>query len=323
MANIKAADVSNLRKTSGAGMMDCKNALVEAEGNFEEAIKILRKKGQKIAAKRADRETNEGATIAITNDENTVGVVIALMCETDFVAKNDDFVKLAKQLASVAIDHNSLDAFLNATIDGMTVTEKLTEQTGLIGEKIEIGSFKRVEGAFVGSYIHAGNRIATVSALGTNIENATVIAKDVAMQAAAMGAIKLSHKEFTADYIESETEARIAAIKKDNIEFARLGKHIKEVPTYVSRSQLTDEVLNNAKNNMRAELLAEGKPENIVDKILVGKLESFITKNTLLDQEQCLLDQKFIKDEKITVAEYLQQNKTAVIEFERVSLIEA
>ena len=151
MVKVTASEVNKLRKTTGAGMMDCKNALVEAEGDFDKAIEILRKKGQKVAAKRADRESSEGAAIAKVNGENTKGIIISLNCETDFVAKNDSFVTLANDLADLALSYDNKEAFLQADFNRMTVQEKLPEQTGVIGEKIEIGSFRTLEAPFVGS----------------------------------------------------------------------------------------------------------------------------------------------------------------------------
>ena len=165
MVKVTAAEVNKLRKTTGAGMMDCKKALVEAEGNFEEAIDILRKKGQKVAAKRADRESTEGAAIAKVNDNKTVGVSIVLGCETDFVGKNDSFVSLAQEFAELALNCSSKEELLAADFNGMTVADKLIEQTGVIGEKLQINAFEKVEAAFVGSYIHAGNKIATIVGL--------------------------------------------------------------------------------------------------------------------------------------------------------------
>lgn len=206
MAKITAAEVNKLRKTTGAGMMDCKKALVEAEGDFDQAIEILRKKGQKVAAKRADRESSEGAAIAKVNDDNTQGVVISLNCETDFVAKNDSFVKLANDLADLALGYESKDDFLAASIDGMTVAEKLTEQTGVIGEKIEIGSFERLDAPFVGSYIHAGNKIATLVGLSAKVDGAAEAAKDVAMQAAAMNPVALDEDGVDQSIIDKEIE---------------------------------------------------------------------------------------------------------------------
>jgi elongation factor Ts len=142
---ITAAEVNKLRQTTGAGMMDCKKALVEAEGDFEKAIEILRKKGQKVAANRANRESTEGAAIAKVNANNTVGVAVVLACETDFVGKNESFVSLANEFADLAFNYDSKEAFLEADFNGMTVAEKLIEQTGVIGEKIEINAFEKIQ----------------------------------------------------------------------------------------------------------------------------------------------------------------------------------
>ncbi len=320
MAKITAAEVSKLRKATGAGMMDCKKALVEADGDFDKAIKILREKGQKIADKRADRDSAEGAVIAKVNDAKNKGVIVSLNCETDFVGKNDSFVSLAKELAELALTTSSKEEFLAADFNGMTVQEKLTEQTGVIGEKIEIGGFKVLEAPFVGSYIH-GNKIAALTGLSSEINGAETLAKDISMQVASMGATTLSYKDFDPEYVASETQARIAAIEKENIELGRLGKTLKNVPQFISRSQLTDEVIAKAEENLKAELKAEGKPEQIWDRILPGKLERFISDNTTLDQEQCLLDQNFIKDEKKSVADYVKSlGDVSVVNFERVAL---
>lgn len=206
MAKITAAEVNKLRKTTGAGMMDCKNALVEADGDFEKAIEILRKKGQKVAAKRADRDSSEGAAIAKVNAESSAGVIISLNCETDFVAKNETFVTLANDLADVALGFDNKEAFLDAPFNGMTVAEKLTEQTGVIGEKIEIGSFAKLDAPFVGSYIHAGNKIATLVGLSASVDGAAEAAKDVAMQAAAMNPVALNEEGVDQSVIDKEIE---------------------------------------------------------------------------------------------------------------------
>ncbi len=320
MANITAAEVKKLRDATGAGMMDCKNALVEANGNYDEAVKILRKKGQKVAEKRADRESSEGAAIAKVNDANNEGVLIVLGCETDFVGKNDDFVALAKQFADLALNYNDKDSFLNANFNGITVAEKLIEQTGVTGEKVQLNDFKKLSAPYVGSYIH-GNKIAALVGLSERIDKADVVSKDIAMQVASMGATTLSYKDFDPDFITSETEARIAVIKKDNIELGRLGKTLKNVPTYISRAQLSDDVIEATKVRLQEELKAEGKPEQIWDRILPGKLERFISDNTTLDQEQCLLDQNFIKNEKQSVADYVKSaGEVEVISFAKVAL---
>jgi len=320
MTKITAAEVNKLRKATGAGMMDCKKALVEAEGDFDNAIDILRKKGQKVAAKRADRDSTEGAAVAKVNEENTLGVAIVLGCETDFVGKNENFLALANQLAEIALDHTSKDAFLAADFCGMSVADKLVEQTGVIGEKLDLKSFEKVEAPYVGAYVHI-NKIAALVGLSANVDNAATLAKDLAMQVASMGATSLSYKDFDPAFVASETEARIAVIEKDNIELERLGKTLKNVPRYISMAQLTPEVLAQAEEDAKAQLKAEGKPEQIWDKILPGKMDRFISDNTTLDKEQCLLDQDFIKDDKSTVAKYVASyGEVEVTEFKRVAL---
>ena len=164
MIKITAAEVNKLRQATGAGMMDCKKALVEAEGDFDKAIDNLRKKGQKVAANRADRDSSEGAAVAKINADNTVGVAIVLGCETDFVGKNENFLALASQFGDIALNHDSKEAFLAADFGGITVAEKLIEQTGVIGEKLDINAFDKIEAAYVGSYVHI-NKIAAVVGL--------------------------------------------------------------------------------------------------------------------------------------------------------------
>lgn len=313
---ITAAEVNKLRKSTGAGMMDCKKALVEAAGDFDEAISVLRKKGQKVAEKRADRDSSEGAAVTRINANNTIGVAIVLGCETDFVGKNESFLSLAGQFADIALNFNNKEDFLAADFNGMTVAEKLVEQTGVVGEKLEINAFEKLEAAYVGTYVHI-NKIGAL--VGLNEKEETV-SKDVAMQVASMGATTLSYKDFDPSFVASETEARIAVIEKDNIELGRLGKTLKNVPQYISMAQLTPETIVKAEEDAKAQLAAEGKPEQIWDKILPGKMERFISDNTTLDQEKCLLDQKFIKDEKQTVADYVASKNVAVTAFKRVSL---
>jgi len=317
---ISAADVKKLREATGAGMMDCKKALVEAAGDFDKAIDILRKKGQKIAAKRADRESTEGVAVTKINADSTAGVAIVLACETDFVGKNESFVALGGQFADIALNSADKEAFLAADFGGMTVAEKLIEQTGVIGEKLEITAFEKIEASYVGAYTHIG-KIAALVGLSAAVDNAEVLAKDVAMQVASMGATTLSYKDFEPSFVAAETEARIAVIEKDNIELGRLGKTLKNVPQFISMSQLSDEVLAKAEEAAKAELAAEGKPEKIWDRILPGKMERFVSDNTTLDTEQCLLDQVFIKDEKKNVAQYVKTyGDIEVSTFKRVTL---
>lgn len=247
MSKISAADVNKLRKATGAGMMDCKKALVEAEGDFDTAVEVLRKKGQKVAANRADRDSSEGAVIARVNDDATVGVIVSVNCETDFVAKNESYVTLANQLADVALAHDSIDSFLAADFNGMSVADKLTEQTGVIGEKIEIGGFERLEGAFVGSYIHAGNKIATLTSLSAGVDGAAEAAKNVAMQAAAMNPIALNEEGVDAAMVEKEIEIAKDQLRQegkpeamlDNIAKGKLKRFFKD-NTLVNQAYIKD-----------------------------------------------------------------------------------
>jgi len=268
-----AADVAKLRNTTGAGMMDCKKALVEAEGDFEKAEDILRKKGQKVAANRADRDSSEGAIIARVNEDNTLGAIISLNCETDFVAKNEAFVELAYELAEQAINYANKEEFLASDFHGQTVAEKLIQQTGVIGEKIEIGSFETIQGAFLGAYIHAGNKIAAITSLSAKVDGADEAAKAVSMQVAAMNPIALDENSVSQETIDKELE--------------------------IERHKLTE----------------EGKPANIIDNILKGKMQRFYKDNTLVHQD-------FIKDSSVSVADYVKSvnGDLKVTGFVRVAL---
>ena len=236
MGNISASDVGKLRKQTGSGMMDCKKALVEANGDFDLAVDILRKKGQKVAAKRADRQAMEGVVIAKNNDANSKAILISLNCETDFVAKNEDFIAIAQDILDTAVsaDLSSAESIHDLKLsNGMTVAEKVLEQTGVIGEKIEI-SAQLIEDVQVSSYIHAGNRLATL--VGFNATTDLQVARDVAMQVAAMNPLAVDK-----DGIDQETIDRELEIAKDlarqegkpeemleKIAFGRLNKFYKE-----------------------------------------------------------------------------------------------
>ena len=274
MAKISAAEVNKLRKSTGAGMMDCKKALEESSGNFELAIEILRKKGQKVAANRADRDSSEGVAIARVSSDKTMGIIISLNCETDFVAKNNTYIQLANKLADLALGYNTKESFLSSKFDDkLTVNEKLTEQTGVIGEKIEIGSFKFLEANYVGSYIHAGNKIASIVGLSYKDDNAEKVSKNIAMQVAAMNPIALDEHGVSKDILDKEIE-----IAKD-------------------------------------QLRQQGKPEAMLDNIVKGKIKRFLKDNTLVNQI-------FIKDNKINVSQYAFSinPKFSITGFERISL---
>ena len=274
MAKISAEEVNKLRKSTGAGMMDCKKALEESSGNFELAIEILRKKGQKVAANRADRDSSEGVAIARVSSDRTMGIIISLNCETDFVAKNNTYIQLANKLADLALGFSTKESFLSSKFDDkLTVNEKLTEQTGVIGEKIEIGSFKFLEANYVGSYIHAGNKIASIVGLSYKDDNAEKVSKNIAMQVAAMNPIALDEHGVSKDILEKEIE-----IAKD-------------------------------------QLRQQGKPEAMLDNIVKGKIKRFLKDNTLVNQI-------FIKDNKINVSQYAFSinPKFSITGFERISL---
>lgn len=236
MAQISAADVGKLRKATGAGMMDCKKALQEADGDFEKAVVLIRKKGQAIANKRADREASEGAVLAGVNSDATLGAVLALNCETDFVAKNEDFVKLAKQILDKALETNAadLDALKATNLDAKSVADTIVEQMGVIGEKVELAYFEKIEAAQVVPYIHPGNKLATL--VGFNKTTDEQIAKDIAMQVAAMNPVAVDKSDVPAEVAEKEKEiGREQAIRDgkpenlvDRIAEGKLAKFYKE-----------------------------------------------------------------------------------------------
>jgi elongation factor Ts len=247
MATITAADVNKLRTITGAGMMDCKKALVESDGDFDLAIENLRKKGQKVAANRSDRESTEGAAIAAVNADKTAGVVITLNCETDFVGMNENFVKMATEMAALALNFKTKEEFLAADFHGITVADKLIEQTGVIGEKLEIRTFERLEGAFIGSYIHSGNKIATLTSLSAKVEGAEEAARNIAMQAAAMNPIALDEAGVDAEVIAKEIEIAKDLLRQEgkaeamieNIAKGKLGRFFKD-NTLVNQDYIKD-----------------------------------------------------------------------------------
>jgi len=324
---ITAKDVSELRKLTGAGMMDCKNALKESDGDLDGALEYLRKKGQKVAAKRADREANEGVVVALLNDAGNKGLLIAVSCETDFVAKNDDFIAFANGLAALAMENQveSREALLALPYESMTVAEKLIEKTGIIGEKIEVSDLQTVEGDDIASYIHAGSKIGVlVSYKDGGKDDAAKFFRSVAMHIAAMSPSILRPDEFDADLVAKETEAIRAQIISENEvnERENLGKPQKTVPQYVSKGQLTAEVMAQAEAAIKAELKAEGKPEKIWDKIVPGKLDRFVSDNTLLDLERCLLSQLYALDDTKTVEAAIKDLSADadILAFKRVSV---
>lgn len=242
---ITAGDVNKLRQMTGAGMMDCKNALVEANGDFDIAIDILRKKGQKIAAKRADRSSTEGRAIAKTNADHTFAAVVVVGCETDFVGKNADFVAFAESIIDAAMANNikSLEELKTLKINDVTIEEMIVEMTGKTGEKVEIPAYNCIEAASVAAYNHNGNRLATIVGFNKAGEAVNEAGHNVAMQIAAMNPISLNADLVPQSVIEHELEINREIIRQ------------------------------------------EGKPENMVEQIAKGKLNKFFKENTLLSQD--------------------------------------
>ncbi|MBE9583871.1 elongation factor Ts [Mucilaginibacter sp. JRF] len=276
---ISAADVNRLRQQTGAGMMDCKKALTETNGDFEAAIDYLRKKGAKVAASRQDRESNEGVVIARASADGKKGVVIELNCETDFVAKNAEFIAFANAIANAAVEKTpaSIDELYQLEIDTETsrisIGEAITDKTGKIGEKIGVSKYEIVEGEKVIGYIHGNFRLGVLVALSANAEGAEEAGKDVAMQIAAMNPVAIDK-----DGVDSTTIERELAIAKEQIR-------------------------------------AEGKPEEMVEKIAAGKLNKFYKDSTLLNQE-------FVKDPSKNISQFLAtvEKGLTVTAFKRVAL---
>ena len=257
---ISASDVKKLREMTGAGMMDCKAALGEAQGDFDKAIEVLRKKGQKLSVKRADREAKEGVVIALVSPDRSKGVVVRLSSETDFVAKNEDFVNTTKQIAQIALDNfpANLEALGELPINGVAIKDKVTDMIAAIGEKIGLESYEKLEAPQVVSYIHMGNRAGVIVALNKAGDQFLEAGKDVAMQVAAMKPIAVTPDGVDKSIIEKEIE---------------IGKEVAR---------------------------QEGKPEEMLEKIALGKLNKFY-------KEQTLLQQEFVKDSKLTIDAYLKK----------------
>lgn len=261
MATITAADVNKLRQQTGAGMMDCKKALVEAEGDFEAAVDILRKKGQKVAANRSDREASEGLVIGKTTADNKRGVLVVVNCETDFVAKNDDFNTFANSIVDLAVAKNpaNLEELLALDLNGKSVAENVIDQIGKIGEKIEVSSYEIVEAAHVVAYNHPGNKIASM--VGLNKDGFTEVAKDMAMQVAAMAPVAVDKDDVPAKMVEKELEiGRELAAQEgkpedmlDKIAQGKLNKFFKE------STLLNQDFIRENKKTIRQYLLEQDK----------------------------------------------------------------
>jgi len=231
MAKISASDVAKLRKMTGAGMMDCKNALTESNGDFDEAVDILRKKGQKVAGKRADREASEGAVVAKVSTDGKLAAIISLNCETDFVAKNEDFVKFANQILEIAIEKNpsSKEELLGYEINGIKISDEIINQTGVIGEKLELAYFDKVEAEFAAAYIHMGNKLASIAGFNKVVDEA--VGKDIVMQIAAMSPIGIDKDDVSQKVVDKEIEIgkELAIQEGKPADLAKITKKLSEI----------------------------------------------------------------------------------------------
>jgi len=316
MAAVTAAMVKELRKATDAPMMDCKKVLVEADGDMAKATELLKERGIAKAAKKADRIAAEGLCGIKIADDFSKATVVEINSETDFVAQNEGFQNLVKDTAEAIYNDQPSDvASLMASDFGKSFTETVIK----IGEKIEVRRFNTLTAdatTALNGYIHSNSRIAVIVTAKCDSEKTAEGMRDtlkqVAMHASAMKPTTLSYQDFDADYVQSETIGRIEVIKKENEELARLKKTLKNVPQYISMCQLTDEVLATAEENIKAELKAQGKPEKIWDRIVPGSLARFISDNTTLDKEQALLDQNYVLDDKLTVAQAVEKAAKAL-----------
>jgi len=312
MAEITAAMVKELRAATDAPMMDCKKVLVEADGDIAKATELLKERGIAKAAKKADRVAAEGLVGLKLADDFSKATVVEINSETDFVAQNEGFKNLVLKTTEEVYNTNPSDV---AGVMGTEFGSYFSETVAKIGEKIELRRFGTVEAEddtiAINGYVHSNNRIAVVVKAKCDSAKTALAMRDtlkqVAMHASAMKPKTLSYKDFDADFVQSETIGRIEVIKKENEELARLKKPLKNVPQYISMSQLTDAVMAEAEAAIKAELTAQGKPEKIWDKIIPGSLACFIADNTTLDKELALLDQDYVLNDKLTVAKAVEE----------------
>lgn len=323
---ISASLVKQLREMTDAGMMDCKKALVEVKGDIEKAIEFLREKGLSKAAKKADRVAAEG-TIALFSDSNNGGasgdssgvkraIMVEINSETDFVAKNENFKNLCAKTLELANAHNvsDIDALNALNVDGVAFADYLKGEIAKIGENIvvrRIALLDSTPNTIVGAYLHSNARIGTIVALKfNNAESKNKLGdlvNNLCMHAAAMKPKIISAEAFENDFIQKEKAALIAEIKKENEEAKRLGKTLKNVPEFVSKKELTPQVIKAKIEEFKTNLRAQKKPENIIDKIASGMIERFIADNTLLDQRLSFLGQYFVMDDKKSIEKILAE----------------
>lgn len=308
MAGATPKLIKELREMTGAGMLDCKNALNEAEGDLEKAVQALREAGLGKAAKKAGNVAAEGLISILVNDDFTKATMTEVNSQTDFVAKNENFINLTKEITShvQTTGVSQTEELKQTSINGQVFEEFLNEKIATIGENIVARKMVTLstDGGVVNGYVHATGRVGVVLAATCDEaakEKTTELLRNIAMHASAMKPTVISYTDLDPEFVESENKAIKAEIEAENDELKRLGKPLKNIPDFVSKSQLTDEAIANAKAKFEAELKEQGKPEKIWDKIIPGKVERYIVDNTQLDGRLALLSQAYVMDDKKTV----------------------
>ncbi|NDJ26805.1 elongation factor Ts [Campylobacter sp. MIT 12-8780] len=334
MAEITAQMVKELRESTGAGMMDCKNALKETEGDFEKAVQYLREKGLGKAAKKADRLAAEGLVSVKVSEDFKQATLSEINSETDFVAKNEQFIALTKDTtAHIQAQAISTTEELNkSVINGTPFEEYLKSQIATIGENLvvrRLATLKAGNNGIVNGYIHTNGRVGVIIAASAESEEGakkiTDFLKQLCMHIAAMKPVYLSYKDLDINFVEQEYKALVAELEKDNEERRRLkdpNKPEHKIPKYASRKQLSEAILKQAEEDIKAELKAQNKPEKIWANIIPGKLNSFISDNSQLDSKLTLMGQFFVMDDKKTIEQVIEEKiKELGVKFEIIEFI--
>jgi len=328
MAGATPKLIKELREKSGAGMLDCKKALNECDGDLEKAMQHLREAGLSKAAKKSGNLAAEGLVSILVNDENTKATMTELNSQTDFVAKNENFINLTKEITAhvQATGVSETSELMTTTINGTTFEEYLNGKIATIGENLVARKMVTIstDNGVVNGYVHMGKVGVILAATCDEAKKTEVtdLLKKVAMHAASMKPTVISYKDLDVDFIESENKAIIADIEKENEELVRLGKPLKNIPEFVSATQLTDEAIAAAEARMKEELIAEGKPEKIIPNILKGKIARWIEDNSQLDKTHALLSQTYVMDDSKTVEQAIAEvDATAqIVEYVRFEL---
>ena len=313
---ISAQMVKELRESTGAGMMDCKKALVETDGDMDKAVDLLREKGLGKAAKKADRLASEGLVSVEVSADHKIATISEINSETDFVAKNQNFINLVKNttLHIQAKGISSVEELNSSVINGVKFDEHLKSQIATIGENLVVRRFETIKtgaNGVLNGYLHSNGRVGVIIAAACDSEqtaqNAQELIKNLCMHAAAMKPQVISYKELELDFIEKEFLALKGEFEKENEEFVRLGKPLHKIPQFGSRAHLSDEILAKEIEVLKDELRKQNKPEKIWDKILPGQIDRFIADNTQIDQRLTLLGQFYVMDDKKTVEQVIEE----------------